>query len=762
MCIIATEELKKNRQHITQCTSKQEPITKVTIQVPECRVDADLPRSTTLTFLSANGRIITQKAAVHCLANVPPLQHYNSWCATQQNFLVEDETVLHNIPYMGEEVLDKDGGFIEELIKNYDGKIHDGTQEDGPSIDDDVLAELVDTMRAYHCNPPRGKRDSRTPEPTQPSPQPSPKPPAQLPSSTTPPQTPPPEGTPSEPAPDPLFSIVADVVGDSPHRLADRYKRYASKRTTQQCLPNLDDPTIAPLQRSQALHSFQTLFCRRCFKYDCFLHGWCPNASNPARVPNSESQPRKTPCGPNCFLHKVDSKALESMCAPLLSTGRGGHAGRGGRGGGRWGTHNPEPLKSTPLTDPHTTVAPPSNETTPSNEATPSCDATPTSEEECTSNNSDSSGSDSDSKDTAGVPSRASLKARKGKNTKKAHHTSSIQSSVQVPCLSEESNDPPLGWTGAEVTHFRLLQPIFGHNCCTIAELIPTKTCLQIYDYTQAVTTNVTLDPAEIKILTTKKRKKNMRSWSHHHHKIQQKLEGQATYQYQYQPCDHPNKPCDATCPCVGSRNFCEKYCHCSADCQHRFPGCRCRKRSGCCNTKHCPCFLAVRECDPDLCGYCGAGEDLHMKSTTCKNVAIQRAKHKHLLLAPSDVAGWGIFIKDGAERNEFISEYCGEIISQEEADRRGKVYDKYMCSFLFNLNHDYVVDATRKGNKIRFANHSINPNCFAKVMMVNGDHRIGIYAKRNIEPGEELFFDYRYGPTEQLKYVGIERDAAK
>lgn len=220
----------------------------------------------------------------------------------------------------------------------------------------------------------------------------------------------------------------------------------------------------------------------------------------------------------------------------------------------------------------------------------------------------------------------------------------------------------------------------------------------------------------------------------------------------QYNPCGCQTA-CGKQCPCLLNGTCCEKYCGCPKSCKNRFRGCHCAKSQ--CRSRQCPCFAADRECDPDVCRNCwiGCGDgslgipDQKGDNYECRNMKLLLKQQQRVLLGRSDVSGWGAFLKNSVGKHEYLGEYTGELISHREADKRGKIYDRENSSFLFNLNDQFVLDAYRKGDKLKFANHSPDPNCYAKVIMVAGDHRVGIFAKERISAGEELFYDYRYEP---------------
>ncbi len=551
-----------------------------------------------------------------------------------------------------------------------------------------------------------------------------------------------------------VFKAVASIFKDmgTPIELVDKYIELSENKLVvpKECTPNIDGVEAESVPHAKTMHSFHTLFCRRCFKYDCFLHrlqAYHPGPTTKRRGP--ELKMSGVPCGTQCYLHLEEVKKENAAAAAAGKLKKNSSVDSGNE------------ASSEDSNDSTTRSSLPGNK-----DGVSSGDKG--GKRSGTQSGYSSSSETRRSSFSGQGGSNLDLKAitSKAKNSKDNGRNRDREVEEEVPKVEPTNaqdinplkDDEEAGkiWTGGEQSLFRVLVPVFLGNHCAIAQAMVTKTCQQVYEFAKADKSNLeSVENLREYTPPKKKKKKKHSQWLNHCRKTQFKDNAAQNQVYNYSPCDHPDRPCDSSCPCVGSKYFCEKFCQCSSECPNRFPGCRCKAQ---CNTKQCPCFLAVRECDPDLCTKCGA-DHYDVSKITCRNVLVQRGLGKRLLMAPSDVAGWGIFIRDFAGKNEFISEYCGEIISQDEADRRGKVYDKYMCSFLFNLNNEFVVDATRKGNKIRFANHSINPNCYAKVLKVNGDHRIGIFAKRNIQAGEELFFDYRYGPTEQLRFVGIERE---
>lgn len=185
-----------------------------------------------------------------------------------------------------------------------------------------------------------------------------------------------------------------------------------------------------------------------------------------------------------------------------------------------------------------------------------------------------------------------------------------------------------------------------------------------------------------------------------------------------------------------------------------------------------------------------------HVKDGNYMNVPLSKAYRNLTFLAKTDliilksgIEGYGVFAKRGFIAGEMLIEYCGELINQTIADKREKLYKTRLSSnrrflerallssnnieyglekfqlkykltnfnydddgscYMFKLNNEIIIDATLKGNAARFINHSCNPNCTAKhVSLTLGtrgeSQHIIIFAMKNIKPGEELTYDYRF-----------------
>ena len=127
--------------------------------------------------------------------------------------------------------------------------------------------------------------------------------------------------------------------------LSEKFTELSEKKAgviPKECTPNIDGVDAESVPHAKTMHSYHTLFCRRCYKYDCFLHRLQSNHPGPTtkrRGPGNkpvkehisclvqfllcvtltsqlffiaEFKVGKEPCGPNCFLLLEEVKKLKS------------------------------------------------------------------------------------------------------------------------------------------------------------------------------------------------------------------------------------------------------------------------------------------------------------------------------------------------------------------------------------------------------------------------------------------------------------------
>ncbi|CAM9600042.1 unnamed protein product [Chrysoparadoxa australica] len=121
------------------------------------------------------------------------------------------------------------------------------------------------------------------------------------------------------------------------------------------------------------------------------------------------------------------------------------------------------------------------------------------------------------------------------------------------------------------------------------------------------------------------------------------------------------------------------------------------------------------------------------------------------------DGMGWGIQVQEDAACGELICEYLGEVIDEEEMERRLKAQKERNPNdnehYIMELESGLFIDAKMKGSLSRFINHSCAPNCTVAKWNVAGMARLGIFANRAIPKGSWLSYDYKFATNEKRTF---------
>lgn len=122
--------------------------------------------------------------------------------------------------------------------------------------------------------------------------------------------------------------------------------------------------------------------------------------------------------------------------------------------------------------------------------------------------------------------------------------------------------------------------------------------------------------------------------------------------------------------------------------------------------------------------------------STLNRDIPVEQG-NEFLEVRQSAIHGTGGYARREIAAGRRLIEYVGDRISKEESSRRCEAGNEY----IFTIDEQWDLDGKVAWNPARFINHSCTPNCEAEW----DESRIFINALRDIQPGEELTFNYNY-----------------